>query len=1506
MHPWVPRLESLTRFAKSAADEPLCFIIGAGASLSSGGPTTTRVEEALLGYNHFDGVEQLRAKVHDLTEKMKSGAIVPLFKDFAPYLGYYALASIAHRRRVLVLNLNWDMAVERACELVGVKYASADIREVKKIRQALSDPAVQLICVHLHGTLENEQLRFGRLETLSFSNQQTKLLQHDFLTHPIVIIGATLRGDADMVSLLQQITRDNRDVNPVWLLTRDESVLRDGELRRMLIARKSEPNTVHDESLDFDRAMVWINAELSGFTLQSFIAAGELIEMPDYNEVILPRPDVLRPHLDKSTIILQGEPRLGKTTIANFLAFFFHSLQPDPCREDPATGRSIRPYCATRPRACASTLAGVRRPDAVIVLEDPFGDTERFEPNPKFLRALHTRRSRGGAGRTIVTTRPSTWNDGLKEWAGKQRQRALFDGNGVPENIGMVTEADEWYAMEDLKRLVPPERHDVAQRVRQGDLNTPARVKDELAGETGFAADRKRVVVQEKVETLRRYGANVQRVAALLRLQEMSSHPRTWDRICEDAALLEPQDLKSRLSSFVRFIEWDQREYARLKHPTYVEAVDVLLDEPRSSLLADLRNVALYVPWVATALRIRTAIRAAEQARGADSVATLSEDEIAEWAPTFLAVSAQPENLEPLSPRMDLLALRDYVYEVVRLWEHLQESEAARKYLNDLLADRNRQGVYAVLEAALYLQFMTDAEIWSRLETEFWNLFAERGKHPKDIALVFDALLWRDAPEPRLLHAADWVRRMLRNADPTDQVRGALAFSLVFHANEARAYLQDADADALTLDLLRTLNADQAKMFCWMLEWHFLHECRDRALVQRRAQLLDEFERYLRRTPAEHEASPGDRALMRVACEKLADLGHPGAAFLLAMRVSAIRGDLGMGAEMRKLLTRAKPDDLHVILAMMTFSKLPADVIPDARAFFSRPASREALLDAFAHGVELDGVRIQWPRFDACRDAFAVMDMLHVRWPEIDRLGPPLHERAAFVGWLKAWQHSMSVEANDFRRFVKRVGRGDLRPLVAAVLQTEKAGSSKDWPERVIARAVEIVRNDAIRRGEILAVAPATPIVDLDWYRRQLHEAKAAGERPRIHSAIEAILALPYVTRDQQRLRAEALLLHARYALIADRPRPRVALDSAREARHILQSHGESLSPEDEQIHKSALIHELAPGIGASEKKELFSKAVEVLEKAAERIKKQGRGMTRRRFAYPNTEAARSSATKVLRIVSDVERGVQLKAKKQPLRVVAATRVGSHELPESAHLVSIAATPLLDVEAIASKYLEGVTTPPTALQELFPRLHIKGAQEVAAIDNSGELRQESDGLRIVYATNESPGRVNFTKAHEVAHAIAKAELPNIQIKKYELERFCDSLAAALLMPKALFRDALGTPVTLAHLKSAAMKFLVSLHAASIRCEELTGCLSFHIEDGRVVWATRSVPSRLPMLRDLVRDILGGLTQPDPIFMTTKRYSGYWTVEFEKHGNACTVFLRPLPLGHTMDRPPVFA
>ena len=154
------------------------------------------------------------------------------------------------------------------------------------------------------------------------------------------------------------------------------------------------------------------------------------------------------------------------------------------------------------------------------------------------------------------------------------------------------------------------------------------------------------------------------------------------------------------------------------------------------------------------------------------------------------------------------------------------------------------------------------------------------------------------------------------------------------------------------------------------------------------------------------------------------------------------------------------------------------------------------------------------------------------------------------------------------------------------------------------------------------------------------------------------------------------------------------------------------------------------------------------------------------------------------------------------------------------------------VEKIASELLENISHPPTDLDALAQKL---GVSEIVADDIpfSGELRRERSELILRYGSHLPQGRKRFTIAHELGHAVLLRAGLSLPHKGTEVERLCDLLASALLMPPEVFVRS-AQPICLSGVFDVARQFDVSL-AAAVRCASLLDVSLFQISGDRIQW-----------------------------------------------------------------------
>jgi hypothetical protein len=212
---------------------PVCFVLGAGCSLSAGAPNTVQIDTALrrATRTRFAGVE-LRDAIHQLPELEKQDILQPLFAGVTTNAGYMAIASLAASRPVLVINLNWDLALQTAAIRVGVPITLVDM-ETDAVGTWPSHGTAGIIDVHVHGIV-GHSCRYGRLETLRFTEAEEKWLIEQGLDHILICIGASLTYETDLTDLFRS-KNPNPSARPQasrWFFVRGDPKDAEDALRR--------------------------------------------------------------------------------------------------------------------------------------------------------------------------------------------------------------------------------------------------------------------------------------------------------------------------------------------------------------------------------------------------------------------------------------------------------------------------------------------------------------------------------------------------------------------------------------------------------------------------------------------------------------------------------------------------------------------------------------------------------------------------------------------------------------------------------------------------------------------------------------------------------------------------------------------------------------------------------------------------------------------------------------------------------------------------------------------------------------------------------------------------------------------------------------------------------------------------------------------------------------------------------------------------------------------------
>jgi hypothetical protein len=1057
---WIALAESVGGYLADQPDNTVTFLLGAGASRSSGAPLTAEVIEALTE-RHPDEFPDSRvsAGMDSISDSQVESSIRPLFREIQPHVGYLSLAALAKCTRVLIVNLNWDDAVELACDRLGVKCASVVLDEKKhldkgleEIKARLADPAYDVVNLHLHGLLDAGDIRLAPKKTLAFQSKTTELLWTAFFTHPTVVVGATLTGERDVTGLLTASSQGSQPKRtPFWLFSRqpDRTELPEDRVAAELLSRnESDLNFRGDPFIDFDRIMVEILAKRRGKLLREVFAGTSLPELSG-DKLVFPSPGLLRAHLDREKggrfLALVGERKVGKSTTAKLIAHWT-ALRTD---SEISTISEFGPLrCSPLAKAIREGTRVVTASD-VVILDDPFFD--EGESNEDFIVDIRAILARPDAPRLVITASLPAW------------QKALV-ADPTLEDIAdaIVGKPTDWYQGADLAALADEQTSNgpamVTRRILEGIASTPVRVRSLSAGD--FPSNEEHVIL-EKLELLRSLEEDMQRFLALVRFCELS---RTIVPQTELANQLDKSvSIPSCLRALLRETDTDEPHQV-FAHYTDRIAFDRLYLEKQKDLRSKVVEVAYGRHVVSEVCEIWLIIAKLREGQLAQVTSLAQGDDRArrkllEWGPLLLEEAANSPSSLPLLENVleqliavdeerDFWSLRELVYEVVRLLPELHQSELVRNFVKSTLVDGERMGCYCALEAMLYFQGAIHSRVWrrdyvlrrlwDRITARIGDLVEEVEQAGPELALIFDAVAWSRPPlgQSELL---TWVDPILHALLENESLKGAVALTCLYHPAGGKL-LADLGRDSPLADI-GNLTEEQIAKAVELVRWHYVHQSRGRALLTRRRlepaspELLRRSER-ARRVP-KSEAEAIKKFVTRMAHYQ----DHRGWAIHLGLNLRCTAGEFDdhfIGQFVRRV---GQADD-GVVTAAVTY-RIPGGTLDQLQEYFRHEPNRQHLLNVMLDGCEIQSlspstsVRVKAPRFMAGRIPQQVHLQLGTEWRNgLHKIGD-LHnselpqeihailseaEEAGFVDEEAKWLLLSHVQHGDFRPL--EVGRG--------------------------------------------------------------------------------------------------------------------------------------------------------------------------------------------------------------------------------------------------------------------------------------------------------------------------------------------------------------------------------------------------------------------------------------------------------------------------------------------------
>jgi hypothetical protein len=991
---------------------PVCFVLGAGASISSKCPTTAEVDRKLreLTRSRFPG-RFVRDVLHHFSQTQVQLQLAPLFAHANPYIGYLSLAALGRHRRVHVLNLNWDPMLKRACDELGVASVSFDLRSppsIEEVAKQLADDSGLLIA-HVHGRL-GEECRYEQLSTLKFDTAEKDLIAAQFFAHPRVFIGASLLGDSDLKELLWN---DDGSIAPTWYFGRPVDLEAEDELRATLPHRTT---IALDCDVEFDDLLVIVLGQVAQYRWDDFRADREPIPLEGFSRIAWPRGQIMRPVLSRRICPLVGSTRIGKSTVAHLLAYLkLLWYLDDPRKGDVRTFRG--------PQQTVAALSSLESDSqSVLVLEDVFGAT-RFDDNPTLRQELARVSVEAQKATVILTSRLDRWHD------------ADAIGSGLESQIEPT---GQWYRRTRLRQFAreigarerPALIDALIEAINDDRLHTPAQIADEVQGVARTPA----AEVEEKRHVLEQ-ADELASLCTLVRLSEFHSEPVTTSGV-ERQFGLRFDEIPS-AKAFLHDFSIDGEQCLRLGHPEDLEAVDRYLEQLGPHHVTS-KLTGLAAGSFEGALQRWSTVRGAERG-DFEPVLQAPAHVVSDVAGDLLRVGWSDERVMELLIKIDYdqWALLDLAYELVRLWSRVRASPLGPRLLERILDDRIARGAYAVLEACLYLPHTAAGEIWDTLRNRLWQLL----KDPlatQEVALAVDALLWR--PPPAKHSVDDWLARVESRFGETDAAWALWRFAAAYHPAGARSRIAHS---VFAVDRVLKWSEQQAEFGAWLVAWHFAHQSRARAVLARQSWVDKDF--LCRGTYPEREGDGSEdverlvQSLVRfpgtapwaihVACNIMS---NPSAAPVTADVISIARAAFGS----------ASPAATGVISAVATYESA-ATFGPEIKRYFAERRSRDALLRSLSEGIDALGTVVVPPRFVFSLKPELIYALTDLKFPRLEELANEIGLAAPLVA-------TLLPEVR--RRVPELVAAGyDRRRVEAAVTRGER-GDLDRWEEAAAAR----------------------------------------------------------------------------------------------------------------------------------------------------------------------------------------------------------------------------------------------------------------------------------------------------------------------------------------------------------------------------------------------------------------------------------------------------------------------
>ncbi|MFB8282778.1 hypothetical protein [Nocardia colli] len=706
---------------------------------------------------------------------------------------------------------------------------------------------------------------------------------------------------------------------------------------------------------------------------------GNMLNLPPLDQIVLPRPAVVRRALAEDLIWLVGPPKVGKTLFAYYLAYF-HAINHISERDDDLILAFEGPVDSARGIDLILEI-GVG-PAAAVIFDDPLGVTETRDSTAFLDRLVSLREGRSDLA-IVLTSRIAPY----------LQAEPLVRSRGLDRRTEMTF--GYWYDIDDLARRY--KGVDVAAGDREAFACPSAIIqyRDHGIGPSSPSqreATRLRYGGASDDTTLDKLRAlevhpTLGLIAILLRLQEYAFSLPTADEISHIIGI--PFERIDNAGLVASTFVFDDELRLRFEHSTTREAAELLLNREVAEGLP--RIVELIESGRSTWLAHAVELWNAERAAATHDWARLREYPthiLTAIAAQILSVSGGTDEALDVVASLDIdpWTAQDIAYELAAGWVRYSEAPRARRLLEQLVSEQHADAAYALLEALLYVRGPEVAELWNAVDTAFQAQVSVGAPWSRELLLAADAFAWRFPPDWR--PAARWSAQFFESLKPADEGWALIRFLRGYHLVGLDSMMRAIPAlrRAVDIDKGHEWTQHQAEVALWLVRWHFVHQCRARAQLAHQPWITQQ---YLCRS-FHHSDISSDQDENAAELVRALSSTSAGWAFFLAENLRAI-DPAAFGpqtsAASRLALSEASPRDAGVLAAVLTY-QLYEGYSELVLRHFDDEQAQDALFEVLVDGLVVDGTRLLEPRFTFRRPLAHIYRSCGIAWESVKQSIP--------------------------------------------------------------------------------------------------------------------------------------------------------------------------------------------------------------------------------------------------------------------------------------------------------------------------------------------------------------------------------------------------------------------------------------------------------------------------------------------------------------------------------------